>query len=191
MKKISKIVNAILIVALCGIILSCVTTLFPKRTEYKLPLNISSAIFGSNPEEFFDTYYDYYDLIEDFRKHADIDKEGNLILRLTKKQENGLLKSCSGAIAKAKKEGFYISDDNSYFVISGYAETIGDKIFNFPVLTAHEMAIRQLLSGKNPKTISVTAYLKDEGTGKTVYTATWPKENIKLSFNEEDYTSKP
>ena len=56
-----------------------------ERTTYEFSPKTSLAFFGREPKDFFDTYYDYYDICEDFRKQAQINKKGNLVLRLTKK----------------------------------------------------------------------------------------------------------
>ena len=74
-----------------------------QRTEYVLPPKISLALFGTEPEEFFTTYRELYDYCEDFRKHAQIDEKGNLVLRLTKAQEKALLKSEDSNIEETKK----------------------------------------------------------------------------------------
>ena len=47
-----------------------------RRTTYEFTPKASLAFFSTEPEEFFDTYYDYYDSCEDFRKHAEINENG-------------------------------------------------------------------------------------------------------------------
>lgn len=158
-----------------------------RRTEYVIPENISLAIFSRTPEDFFDTWYQYYDLCEDFRNNADVDDYGNLVLRLTKEQENVLIDTCNKSIESAKKSGIEISKDLHCFTISGSPSEIENKIKQLPIYLIREMAIRQLLSNNAPSTISIECVVKDKESGKVVYNAIWPQESIDLDYNSFDF----
>lgn len=157
-----------------------------QRTQYVLPPNISLALFGTEPEDFFTTYRELYDQCEDFRKHAQIDENGNLILKLTRAQEKALLQSEDSNIEQTKKiNGIKISDDYSSIIISGTEEQISKIIWNeFDLLTISDMANRQLLSGKEPSNISITIKVIEKGTNRVVYSANWPQEEIRFSVDE-------
>ena len=161
-----------------------------QRTEYVLPPEISLALFGTEPEEFFTTYRELYDYCEDFRKHAQIDEKGNLVLRLTKAQEKALLKSEDSNIEETKKiDGISISDDYSSIVICGTKEQISNIIWNeFDLFTIADMANRQLLSGKEPSSISISFKVVEKSTGRVVYAANWPQEAIELAVKKWQFS---
>ena len=162
---------------------------FQHRTTYVLPPKISLALFGTNPEDFFKIDRDFYSDCEDFRKHAKIDENGNLVLKLTKSQENALLKAEDSNIEKTKKNpGIIILDDYSEIIVTGDREQIADILWNeFDILTITDMANRQLFSGKNPSEISIKVTVIESISNEILYTANWPSEPINFSFIDGIY----
>ena len=63
----------------------------PERTTYVLPPKTVIWLFDSTVEEFFVKDFAFNQYCEDYRKHALVDNDGNLVLKLTKDQENGML----------------------------------------------------------------------------------------------------
>lgn len=160
------------------------------RTEYILPPNISLALFGRTPENYFETYYSYYDWLGDFRDHAEIDKDGNLVLRLTEDQKEGLLRFYGDSVSGAKKMGIEISEDYTIVTFNFNEDEMQEKLENFPILMFNDMAIRQLFSDKDPATIKIECIVKDKETGNILYNASWPQEAISLSFEDIELAFK-
>jgi len=125
----------------------------PERTTYVLPPKIVKALFNCSVEEFFSTYRETYQYVEDYRKHASVDKEGNLVLRLTKEQEEVTLYRLNDCLGRARSAGIEISDDYTYV---SYVCTSSEFFKNYPFLLHYELCFRQLFSGKDPATISIT-----------------------------------
>ncbi len=181
----------LILVLLCGIAFT-VLSLFiikniPKqRTTYELSPKMSEALFGKTPEEFFNTFYDYYNYCEDFRDRAEI-KDGNLILHLTKWQERSKLLYSNRELKMFEKiDGVEIGDDYTFLTIKGTESELKKIVWEeMPLYLVFDMGNRQLFSGKDPETIKVTVTLIDEKTEDIVYTATWPDEAIKFSFDKK------
>ena len=155
------------------------------RTTYELSPRMTEALFGKTPEEFFDTFYDCYNYCEDFRDRAEI-KDGNLVLHLTKWQERARLVHNNYEYKMFEKiDGVEIADDYTALTISG-TETEIRKILweEIPIYLVNDMGDRQLFSGKDPETISVTVTLFNEETKEIMYTASWPDEAIYIHFDE-------
>lgn len=187
-----KVKKTLIIAACVGIIL-CVALFLTQSqlTTYEFSPEVSLAFFGRTPEEFFDTYYDYYETCEDFRERAEINKDGNLVLRLSKEQEDAFLKSCDSQIEEIKKiKGVYISDDYKLLSITGDKNEVAEIIANkIPILTVFDLANHQLLITKiNPEEIVVEVRVIDENTGNCVYNAIWPKEEIRFSVKEWQFS---
>lgn len=183
---------SILIISLLVIITLSFILINQQRTKYVLPPNISLALFGTEPEDFFTTYREFYDYCEDFRKHAQIDENGNLVLKLTKEQEKAILQYCdSGLKSFDELPEVEILDDYLGFKITGNKESITNIIANeYGIFTIDEMAFRQMFNGINPKNISVTVTVIESSTNNVLYMSTWPQDDIELSpqsweFSEE------
>lgn len=158
------------------------------RTTYTIPSNICQAIFGCEPEHFFDMELDYYTRDNDFRKHAKLDKDGNLILRLNDKQKDVLKnkKNWGFGIEELKsRENIKISADYSKITIYCYAETVSDDL-SCLAFGVSSLAVEQLLNNQDPATISVEIILKDAVTNETVYFVSWPSETF--NFGSKDYS---
>ena len=162
-----------------------------KRTTYEFSPKTSLAFFGREPEDFFDTYYDYYDECEDFRKKAQINEKGNLVLHLTKEQEEAFLQSRDSQIEELKQiNGIYVSDDYSLLTITGNRQEVADIIGNkLPLLTIFDLANRQLIINKvNPEEIAVEVKVIDKNTGDCLYSAIWPREGVRLSVKDWQFS---
>lgn len=163
-----------------------------ERTTYVISPKMSRALFGSTPEKFFNVYYSWYDSCEDYRKYATIDKKGNLVLSLTKEQENAMLEYEDANLEYADNlPGVEIADDYTSITITGDKPHIEKILFEeLSVLFSNDMSNRQLFSGKDPSTISVTVTIIEESTNKVLYKAVWPNEPIKLSTKDWQFSGE-
>ena len=173
----------IFIISLLVIMLASCMLKSEPRTEYVLPSNISLAFFGTEPEDFFTTNRKLYDYCEDFRKYAEIDENGDLVLKLTSAQEKATLEYYDSGLEEFDKiPEVEVLDDYTGFTITGDKEAIIDIVANeFGILTIDELAFRQLFNGTKPEDISVKVTIIEQGSNNILYTATWPKEDITLS----------
>lgn len=173
----------IFIISLLVIMLASCMLKSEPRTEYVFPSNISLAFFGTEPEDFLKTNRKLYDYCEDFRNHAQIDENGNLVLKLTSEQEKATLEYYDSGLEEFDKiPEVEVLDDYTGFTITGDKEAIIDIVANeFGILTIDELAFRQLFNGTKPEDISVKVTIIEQGSNNVLYTATWPKEDITLS----------
>lgn len=188
-----KIIISCCVIALVLITLIVAIVIFDpseQRNTYVLTPEICGFFFTKTPEEFFEEYYPWYSTCEDFRKNAEIDKNGNLILHLTEEQENAHLQFWESfddiGIEEFKKvPGVEVADDYASYTITGTKEEVKYILAYYHPLTLEFcMKYRQLYSGKDPETITITANLVDSTTNKTVYTATLPQEEIVFDLDE-------
>lgn len=186
MEKSQKKIVAIFcsVILALAILVGVLWMLQPKEEErmtYVLPPKIALALFGCEPEEFFDYPYNYGDdSCEDFRNHASIDQDGNLVLRLTDEQILTDLAAYDSDLERLDElEAVEISDDYTSITITGNKEEVFD-VFEreFGVLTVFDMAHRQLYFGKDLDTISVTLTIVDKSSGQIIYNVTWPDEAV-------------
>ena len=157
-----------------------------ERNTYVLSPACIKYFFTDTAEEFFSTNYSWYNSCEDFRKHAEIDENGNLILHLTKEQEEAHLQTYNSAVERFKNtHGVDVAEDYSSFTITGTEEEVSHILtYYFPITLMFEMKYRQLYSGKSPETITIMINLVNKETGETEYSATWPQEPIKFNFDD-------
>lgn len=189
--KLQNILIVVLVIAIVLVLISMFIsdgTLFAKRNTYVFSSEMCELFFSTTPEDFFEEYYSWYASSEDFREHASIDKDGNLVLRLTEEQENAHIMAWNSNLEEFKKvSGVEISDDYSNVIITGTKEEIRNILrYKLHIFLFVELSYRQLYSGKKPETITVTFTLIESSTGKTVYTATWPQEDITITFNMDE-----
>lgn len=171
------------VVLFLGILIGLVWMLQPKEEErmtYVLTPQMVSAFFGCELEDFFNEPIDCDGACEDFRNHASIDQDGNLVLRLTLDQILAdLAMSYSDLEGLNELEEVEISDDYTSITITGNKEEVFNVFENeFGIWTVFDMSHRQLYFGSNLDKISVTFTIVDENSGQIVYTATWPDEEI-------------
>lgn len=82
---ISKILSIVIIVGVIILLYGCIAWFSPNRHEFGP--DVCYYMFGCNPEEFFNHEFEFYEETGDFRKTARIDRDGNLLIKLSKKQE--------------------------------------------------------------------------------------------------------
>ncbi len=189
-----KVKITLTIITCIGVIL-CFVHFFVQSqfTTYEFSPETSLAFFGRTPKEFFDTDYDFYDICEDFRKRAEINKNGNLILHLNREQEEAFLRSCDSQIEELKRvNGVFISDDYALISVTGDKNEVAEIIANkMSVLTVFDLANHQLVVNKtNPEEIVVEVRVVDENTGNCVYNAIWPKEEVCFAVKEWQFVEK-
>lgn len=81
---ISKIISIVIIVGAI-ILYGCIAWFSPNQHEFES--NACYYMFGCNAEEFFNQEFDFYEETGDFRKTARIDRDGDLLIKMSKKQE--------------------------------------------------------------------------------------------------------
>lgn len=150
-------------------------------TQYILPQEISLAIFGADPNGFFDHYYSYNDGCEDFRKKASVDSKGNLVLCLNEEQKITLKNSSNDAITGAKEKGVFIEEDYTGYIIECDPNDLQSSLLNRPLYLERDMIIHQLLAGYDPATLSVQCTFKYKN-GEVFYSVNWPKEAVDIRF---------
>jgi len=158
------------------------------RTTYVLPPKLTKALFDSSPDEFLFRYLPWYDECEDYRHHAYVDSSGNLVLKLTKNQENARLNMFGDRVTYAKSIGIDVSYDNTTVTCNFFA---GDFSSSYPLLLNYELAFRQLFDGRDPSTIDVKLIIIDAGTHETAYEGYWLDGGIHIDFGELDLTPRP
>ena len=156
----------------------------PERTTYVLPPKTVIWLFDSTVEEFFVNDFTFYKYCEDYRKHSSVDKEGNLVLRLTKEQEEGMLTWLNDCVGRARSAGIEISDDYTHLT---YVCTMKEFFSNCPFLMHYELAFRQLFSGQDPASISVTYTIIAKTTKKVICDTTWPESEINVDGGDPDW----
>ena len=89
-----------------------------------------------------------------------------------------------------KIKGVYISDNYELLSITGNKKEVAEIIANeISFLTVFDLANHQLIIDKiTPKEIFVEVKVIDENTGECVYNAIWPKEEIRFSVKEWQFS---
>ena len=149
-------------------------------TEYKLSKMDSIALFGATPKDFFNEYEElnFYSTLGDLRTNAEIDKYGNLILRLTDAQINRLFEMTTELVEKSK-EPYAISDDYKSFVVKLYDNhAIAYDMASYPLMLPLYLMWHQLLTVGNPGEISVTIMYEKAESGEVLYTLKLPYQSI-------------
>lgn len=162
------------------------------RTTYKLPPNICLALFGCEPDQFFDWELDYYTPDNDFRKHAKVDENGNLILRLNNKDKEIFRNEKNWGIGiddLKKRDNIKISADYSKITIYCYAETASVDLL-YVTFGVSSLAVEQVLNNRDPATISVEIIVKDAVTKDTAYAVSWPEETFRFSSKDYSFSKK-
>ena len=152
------------------------------RTKYILPTAITKALFFCTPEEFSSKSLAWYSHCEDYREHARVYK-GKLVLYLTKEQEQAMLDHYDSNIEAFEEiKGVDIADDYTSYTLTGTREDMKNIMFLYPITLPHDMLTRQLFSGKDPETLSLTINIVDIKTGKVIYTGIWPQNELHIDF---------
>ena len=88
-------------------------------SSWELPYENCMYLFQVTPEEFMNTEFEFYDETGDFRKTAYINKNGNLVLLLSSKQQKAWINSewLSGFSEYKDKKPFFVSSDLSELTV--------------------------------------------------------------------------
>jgi|GEM_PF-2576726 len=156
-----------------------------ERRTFVLSPYGTNLFFGVTPREFMNTAMLIYSSCEDFRRHAKIDKDGNLVLNLTENQTATWLYFYGDTVSDAKELGVEIAEDYTSFYFKGYMEDI----YEFPLMLVRSLQILQLFEGKNAEDISVHCVLVDAGTGETKVDVILPPEALEYSIG--DFSPRP
>ena len=156
----------------------------PERTTYVLPPKTVIWLFDSTVEEFFVKDFAFNQYCEDYQKHALVDNDGNLVLKLTKDQENGMLVWLGDRSGRARSAGMEISNDYTHIT---YVCTAKEFMNNYPFLLHYELGFRQLFSGKDPASIRITYTIIGKTTNKVIYDVTWPESELVFDSRNPDW----
>ena len=160
-------------------------TEYGEREVFKLPSEFCQLFFNVTPKEFLDSTYIFYNYTEDFRSHAYIDENEDLILKLTKYQRETL----KNPIWENEIYGFISAQKSPYIITSVDYKRVEILCFQERysrdlTCVGHsviQMMINQWLNGVPCENISVEIVLTDGGTGEVVFFETITPN--KMSFN--------
>ncbi len=123
-------------------------------------------VFGCTVEEFFDKDFDFYNKVGDFRKTSRINRQGDLVLRLTQTQANTLCLYLQEDVRNAEKQyNIEVSDDYSTITIYGYKETVYQDAVKAMLLGEKTVVIRAL-KGQD---FLCNFVIKEGSTGKDLW----------------------
>lgn len=149
-----------------GIILIGVAFDFLSTGQLVIPADECEDVLGCTAEEFFDKELDFYNEVGDFRKRARINKQGDLVLRLTQVQANAWCLSLQEDVRNAEKQyNIEVSDDYSTITIYGYKETVYRDLVKAQELEAKNVLIRSF----KRQDYLCNLIIKDGLTGKIVW----------------------
>ena len=149
-----------------GIILIGVAFDFLSTGQLVISADECEDVLGCTAEEFFDKELDFYNEVGDFRKRARINKQGDLVLRLTQVQANAWCLSLQEDVRNAEKQyNIEVSDDYSTITIYGYKETVYRDVVKAQELEAKNVLIRSF----KRQDYLCNLIIKDGLTGKIVW----------------------
>lgn len=156
------------------------------RQTFVLSPNACKHLLSNSPKEFMDSDSLLYDSCEDFRKHAYIDKEGNLVLSLSREQKDAWLSFWGGYDEEQFRElGLTTSNGYAECLFKGYSEDVSRLLPNIIVV----LEILQLYSGISPDDIYIHWVMIDAGTNEVVVNQLTPPG--KIIYSPGWFTSKP
>lgn len=156
----------IVLAIVLGIILIGVSFDFLSTGQLVIPADECEDVLGCTAEEFFDKELDFYNEVGDFRKRARINKQGDLVLRLTQVQANAWCLSLQEDVRNAEKQyNIEVSDDYSTITIYGYKETVYRDVVKAQELEAKNVLIRSF----KRQDYLCNLIIKDGLTGKIVW----------------------
>ena len=153
-------------------------------SRYVLTPNAIKAIFANTPERLLKFGFTPCDECENFFKNASLDKNGNIILRLSPHQKECLRDYYSGAIENAREVGIYVSSDYTEISMVGNEEEVLYMFEHFPLALFLELSTIQLLDGVPADKICVKLDVVEKYTGNILYSAYWPTDDIHLTPSE-------
>ncbi len=167
---------------------------------YEIPADLCKPIFGVTAEEFFETEFDYDDYFtDDIRTYSKIDRKGNLILRITEEQRQGIidfsydgwdLMGSIGISDMIEDEGIDVAPDLSSVTISCYKDDVISKCYTAFVGMSMIPQV-QLLNGVEPESITFDLIIKDALTGEVVYSNAWSDCEITVYQDTFDLSERP
>lgn len=206
MMKRTKVIIVIILVFLFGPLLAKtgIDTVNEIRLNksllvYEIPADLCVPILHVSAEDFFTRYCDYYDTLGDFRVYSKIDREGNLILRMTEEQRKGVIEyehdgwdetGSIGVDDLSEIEGIEVAPDLTSVTVSCYKDNAIDQYFTARLGSWGIPAI-QLLSGAEPEEIKLDIILKDAVTGEVVHTRSWPNLAYTMDQDTFDFSERP
>lgn len=211
MTKRAKIIIAIILVFLFApwLIKTGIDTVNEIRLNnsllvYEIPADMCKPIFGVTVEEFFETEFNFNDYVtNDIRTYSKIDRKGNLILRITEEQRQGIIDFSydgwdllwsigipSGITYLTEDEEIEVAPDLSSVTINCYKDNVIDKC-TIAYWGAAEFPIIQLLSGVEPESIGYDFIIKDALTGKVVFEGAWPDYEINIDDDALGLSERP
>lgn len=171
---------------------------------YEVPADLCKPIFGVTVEEFFETEFDYNDYFtDDIRTYSKIDRKGNLILRITEEQRQGIIDSSydgwnimwnllgpNGITALIEDEEIEVASDLTSVTLSCYKDNVIDKCTK-AYWGAAVFPRVQLLNGVEPESIGYDFIIKDALTGKVVFEGVWPDYEINIDDDALGLSERP
>lgn len=167
---------------------------------YEIPADMCKPIFGVTVEEFFETEFNFNDYVtDDIRTYSKIDRKGNLILRITEEQRQGIidfsydgwdLMWSIGIADMIDDEGIEVAPDLSSVTINCYKDDVTSKCYTAFVGMSMIPQV-QLLNGVEPESITFDLIIKDALTGKVVYSGAWPDCEITVYQDTFDLSERP
>lgn len=155
---------------------------------------ICELMFECSPEEFFEEENEYSRFVGDLRDCAKIDESNNLIVSMNKKQRKFLRQQWD------MNTKLYISDNpylnvsytDNTIIVYGYQNAEYDESFILSyAYSSYTAIIYQVLNGVSADEITLKCIVKDGVTGEVFYSATYPEDEIELSFGDYNFSPLP
>lgn len=149
-------------------------------------------VFDITPEE-FEAQNGYGTMFYGNTTSVKVDKDGNLILKIDRKQKEKIKQKCLSVIHKAGSADIIFSDNYDRITVKAYRETYPQNVFKaFPTLD--ECFIYQLLNHENINCddIEVDFVVLDAKNGKEIVNIAWFDNNYsdkEISFDLEIISS--
>ena len=172
-----RIAGIVLIsVLLCVLTVNCSIPNHDKNPSglicYSLNKQDCESLFGVAPDQFKSAYFHFYNEYGDLRLNSYVDKNGNLIIRLNRKQYDSIYNHYIDCVKMANDAGIYISEDFNVMTVKGYREDIWSILLSHGLIASTGMiGIQNLTNGYG--NWSVVLRLVDEVSGEVVFEKTF------------------
>lgn len=133
--------------------------------------------FGRTPEEMAEKSLNNRDRY--------LDKNGNYVITMSEASREMMLATYRAYIKNLERQGVE-------FLVNGTSITIdSDRFMEFNIKQGtpwgiYECAQIQMLNGFDPESIKVKFTVKDHKTGEVVYSAVWPQDSIRFTYETEN-----
>ena len=156
---------------------------------FVIPSSIAEYVVGDTPASFVenkghDTFF------EGNFAYSKVDKDNNLILKLTDSQLDNLKLKLISEISNAKQK-YHISKNYDKITVRTYRETaVDDMVMSLGMV--YSCAMYQLLNEIEPQSIKVEWYLIDAGNGTVLDSLFWPgnSSDVGKNIDVQTITSK-